>query len=76
MIHIKCKKCGWRLPFSSKTNKDTVKNRGDADIVCPNCGQVLVKKGGKWKVYRWKAFTSRLILILVKIIKPKRWFYK
>jgi len=52
MIHIKCKKCGWRLPFSSKTNKDTVKNRGDADIVCPNCGQVLVKKGGKWKVYR------------------------
>ena len=49
MIHIKCKKCGWRLPFSSKKNEDTVKNRGDTTIICPNCGEMLVKSGGKWK---------------------------
>jgi len=52
MIHIKCKKCGWRLPFSSKIDEDTVKNRGDTNILCPNCGQILVKSGGKWKVWR------------------------
>ena len=50
MIHIKCKKCGWRLPFSGKRNEDTVKDRGYSDITCPNCGQMLVKMGGKWNV--------------------------
>jgi ribosomal protein S27E len=52
MIRIKCKECGWRLPFSSKRNEDTVKNRGDSNIICPNCGQMLIKKGGKG--YEWK----------------------
>ena len=47
MIHIKCKKCGWRLPFSSKRNEDTVKNRRDSNIACPNCGEILIKRGGK-----------------------------
>jgi len=52
MIHIQCKKCGWRLPFSSKRNEDTVKNRGNGNIICPNCGQMLIKMGAKrteWK---------------------------
>ena len=52
MIHIKCKKCGWRLPFSSKRNEDTIKNQGDSNIICPNCGQMLIKRGGKWN--EWK----------------------
>jgi len=52
MIHIKCKNCGWRLPFSSNKNKDTVKNRGDGTIMCPRCGEILIKRGGK--VNRWK----------------------
>jgi ribosomal protein S27E len=52
MIRIKCKKCGWRLPFSSKRNEDTVKNRGDGNLICPNCGQMLIKMGGKG--YEWK----------------------
>jgi len=52
MIHIKCKKCGWRLPFSSKTNEDTVKNRGDDSIICPDCGETLIIRGGKMN--RWK----------------------
>ena len=47
MIHIKCKKCGWRLPFSDKGDKDTVKNRGESNIVCPSCGETLVTRGGK-----------------------------
>lgn len=45
MIHIKCKNCGWRLPFSSKGKEDTVKNRGDGTIICPNCGKTLIKRG-------------------------------
>ena len=50
MIHIKCKKCGWRLPFSSKGNEDTVKNRGNGKIICPNCGKTLIQGiGGKWR---------------------------
>jgi ribosomal protein S27E len=53
MIRIKCKKCGWRLPFSSKRNEDTVKNRGDSSIICPSCGEILIKKGGKG--YEWKS---------------------
>ena len=52
MIHIKCKKCGWRLPFSSKGNEDTVKGRGDCNVICPNCGGILIKRGGKG--YEWK----------------------
>jgi len=47
MIHIKCKKCGWRLPFSSKKNEDTVKSRERGNVICPNCGQILIKVGGK-----------------------------
>ena len=52
MIHIRCKKCGWRLPFSGKKDEDAVKSRGDANIICPKCGEMLVKSGGKWK--EWK----------------------
>jgi len=47
MIHIKCKKCGWRLPFSSKSNEDTVTNRRGSNIICPSCGEILIKWGGK-----------------------------
>ena len=52
MLHIKCKTCGWRLPFSSKENEDTVKNRGGGNIICPNCGKALIQTGGK--VQKWK----------------------
>jgi ribosomal protein S27E len=47
MIKIKCKKCGWILPFSAKANKDSVQDRGGQNIVCPKCGELLVQKGGK-----------------------------
>lgn len=52
MIRIKSKKFGWRLLFSSKGNEDTVRERGDSNIICPSCGEILIKKGGK--VYEWK----------------------
>jgi len=52
MIHIKCKKCGWRLPFSGKGNEDTVRERGDGNIICSSCGEILIKRGGKG--YEWK----------------------
>ncbi|MCJ7571879.1 MAG: hypothetical protein MUO82_08395 [Candidatus Thermoplasmatota archaeon] len=51
MINIRCKKCGWRLPFSAKATKDSVQERGAGNIVCPNCGEVLIRKGGN--VNRW-----------------------
>jgi len=51
MINIKCKKCGWELPFSAKANKDSVCSRGTENILCPKCGELLVRKGGK--VNRW-----------------------
>jgi len=44
MIHIRCKNCGWSLPFSSKENVDNVKDRGLGDIKCPNCSKILVKQ--------------------------------
>ncbi len=51
MINIKCKKCGWKLPFQAKSNKDTVCGRKSIDIVCLNCGKILIRKGGN--VNRW-----------------------
>ncbi len=43
MIHIKCKKCGYRLPFSSKIDGYTARSRLKGDkVLCPNCGQVLI----------------------------------
>jgi len=47
MLHIKCKTCSWRLPFSGKGNVDTVKSRGDGKIICPNCGKTLIQMGGR-----------------------------
>ena len=47
MIHIKCKKCGWRLPFSGKGDGDTVSGRGGGTIICPSCGKTLIQMGGK-----------------------------
>ena len=47
MIHIKCKKCGWRLPFSSKIDDFTARKRLKEDkVICPNCGQILIKRRG------------------------------
>ncbi len=48
MIHIKCKKCGWRLPFSTKINGYTARSRLKEDtLLCPNCGQILIKREKK-----------------------------
>lgn len=51
MIHIKCKKCGWSLPFSTKLKKDSVMARGSNNVVCPKCGEILIRLGGR--VNRW-----------------------
>ena len=51
MINIRCKKCGWRLPFSAKETNDSVQERGNGNVVCPNCGEILIRKGGKFN--RW-----------------------
>ena len=51
MINIKCKRCGWVLPFSAIANKDSGCNRGSTDIVCQKCGEILVKQGGKKNQY-------------------------
>jgi len=48
MINIRCRKCGWRLPFSSiGAKKDSVQNRGESTVRCPKCGEILIEKGGK-----------------------------
>jgi len=47
MINIVCKKCGWRLPFTARTKKDNVCCRGSDDVICPKCGKLLIRKGGK-----------------------------
>jgi len=47
MINIRCKKCGWKLPFSSRGAKDSVQNRGESSVNCPKCGELLIQKGGK-----------------------------
>ena len=51
MINIKCKKCGWKLPFTAKARKDNVCGRRSDDVECPKCGKLLIRKGGN--VNRW-----------------------
>ena len=47
MIKIRCKKCGWKLPFSALGSKDSVVHRGGSSLNCPKCGELLIQKGGK-----------------------------
>ena len=47
MINIRCKNCGWKLPFSALGSKDSVQNRGETTVACPKCGELLIQKGGK-----------------------------
>ena len=51
MINIKCKKCGWTLPFTARAKKDNVCGRKPDDVECPKCGKLLIRKGGN--VNRW-----------------------
>ena len=44
MLHIKCNKCGFRFPFSTRINGYTVRNRLVENTLCPNCGQILIKR--------------------------------
>ena len=51
MIHIKCKNCGWRSPLSLKINGYTVQSRLKKDgLICPNCGEILIRKKEKTRV--------------------------
>jgi DNA-directed RNA polymerase subunit M/transcription elongation factor TFIIS len=43
MIHIQCKKCGYRFPFSTKKYGYTAKNILSGNTFCPNCGKILIK---------------------------------
>ena len=48
MIYIKCKRCGWRSPFSSKIDGYTVQSRLKKDgLICPNCGGILISRKEK-----------------------------
>jgi len=47
MINIRCKKCGWKLPFSALGSRDSVVHRGGSSVNCPKCGELLIQKGGK-----------------------------
>ena len=50
MLHIKCKKCGRRLPFSSKIDGYTIRSRLKRDgLKCPECGQILIKSKANTK---------------------------
>jgi hypothetical protein len=45
MIHIRCKKCGWREPYSNFKNVYVGRNRIIKEqMICQNCGKVLIKK--------------------------------
>jgi predicted RNA-binding Zn-ribbon protein involved in translation (DUF1610 family) len=50
MINIKCRKCGYRLPFSQKIDGFTVRSRLKyKQVVCPRCGEILIKNREKNK---------------------------
>jgi len=51
MINIKCKKCGWKLPLTTKAKRDNVCGRKSEDVQCPDCGKLLIRNGGK--INRW-----------------------
>ena len=57
MIYIVCKKCGSKLPLTSKNNKPTILNstqpsfqgyKYNPNVVCPKCRRILIK--GKLKI--------------------------
>jgi NAD-dependent SIR2 family protein deacetylase len=51
MLYIKCKKCGWRSPFSSKIDGYTVQSRlKNKVLICPECGETLIKSKVKTRV--------------------------
>ena len=41
MINIRCKNCGWKLPFSARGPKDSVVHRGGSSVNCPKRGELL-----------------------------------
>ena len=44
MIHIKCKNCGRRFPFSSKKEGYSVRSQLKKNgLKCPDCDQILIK---------------------------------
>ena len=50
MIKIRCKKCGWKLPFSAKESKDSVVYRGGSSVNCPKCGETIPIIEPLWKI--------------------------
>jgi len=57
MINVVCKKCGYKLPLSSKNKELTILNstqssfqgyKYNSDVVCPKCRRILIK--GKLKI--------------------------
>ena len=82
MINIKCKKCGWMLPFQAKSNKDNVCGRKSIDIVCLKCGKILIRKGGNVNRWYWlcsdtfrlfccNLFKPILIFVIVFLVEEK-----
>ena len=82
MINIKCKKCGWMLPFQAKSNKDNVCGRKSIDIVCLKCGKNLIRKGGNVNRWYWlcsdtfrlfccNLFKPILIFVIVFLVEEK-----
>jgi predicted RNA-binding Zn-ribbon protein involved in translation (DUF1610 family) len=47
MLHIKCRNCGFRFPFSNKKKGYTVKSILGENTMCPSCGQILITKEKK-----------------------------
>jgi len=78
MLHIKCKKCGWRSPFSSKIDGYTVQSRLKKNgLICPKCGEILIESKRKWLniifislVFKYK-FTYNHLNLLKKLCKKK-----
>lgn len=56
MIKIKCKDCGYKIPFLKKNSKDgnLYLNIDMYDLVCINCGHTLIELKNGFKDFQYR----------------------
>ena len=56
LIYLKCRDCGWRMPFLKKRYKHGLStlNVEMYDTVCPVCGHIMIQLKNGFKNYDYR----------------------